>query len=124
MLLLLLVFLQWREDLGQFGVSKGIGAIREKVLGKPMKTGAEKLISTLGKKGGKYGGALSLVGAGVAAGGMYAAKKVFDRSAKNMQDNPYIDRRRLIQGQNMNDTPSIRRRLGASGDMVLRNAKF
>lgn len=107
-----------------YGVGKGIGMFREKVIGKPMKTGAEKLITALGTKTGKFGGALSLVGAGVAAGGMYGAKKVFDKTSKKMQENPYVDRRKLIQGRNINDTPSIKRKYNASGDIVLRNAEL
>jgi len=107
----------------QYGIGKGLDKIKDKVLNRPMDTGASKLITALGKKGGKFGGALSLAGAGVAAGGMYFAKKTFDKTAQRMQDNPYLDQRRRMQGQNINDTPSIRRRLGASGEMVLRNAK-
>ena len=107
----------------QYGVGKGIDKIKDKYFNRPMNTGATKLITALGKKGGKYGGALSLAGAGVAAGGMYFAKKTFDKSVQRMQDNPYVDQRRRMQGQNINDTPSIRRRLGASGEMVLRNAE-
>jgi len=107
----------------RFGVSKGLDKIKDRFLNRPINTGASRIIGSLGRSSMKMGGALSLTAAGVAAGGLYMAKKSFDGAARRMQDSPYVDQRRRMQGQNINDTPSIRRRLGASGEMVLRNAK-
>jgi len=51
-------------------------------------------------------------------GGLYYAKKKFGEASKNMMDNPYMDRKRASYNS-INDTPSMRRRLNASGDIVL-----